>query len=242
MSIGYLGTQYTLKRYLAPHTRDMDQLYYLSALIYNTWAMLILQSLHIRSAYIFAVMSSILLVGLFTNTLYTRPSLAAPPLGLPETYGPALFFCMIVGVEAFTTILDIFTPLTGRIGKDAPAEYIIATLTSSMAFTFYPIIGPLFHRLSRLHQRRVLMALGVGTLLVMGLFAGRWWKTYDAMHPKRTATQYLYNVSCSTGLLYRPSLPLELRASEPGVHALTHHSIRAASIPATSGSWTEAQP
>ncbi|ORX35606.1 hypothetical protein BD324DRAFT_660481 [Kockovaella imperatae] len=191
---GYLGSQYMLNKFLVPdRPADLDRLYYLANLMVNTWTMLILQSIQIRSAYVFAVLSGVLLIGLFTNTFYTRRSSRDSLLGLFEAYAPTLFLCMILGVEGLTTVLDTFVPLTGRIGKDAPAEYIVATICSTTVPLFYPIISPIFHRLSRPQQLRTLKALGITTLLAMGFFAGRWWRTYDYMHPKRTATQYVYN-------------------------------------------------
>lgn len=78
-------------------------------------------------------------------------------------------------------------------GKDAPSEIIIAVISSSVSFAFFPTFIPLFHRLSRRAQRRVLLALAAGTVGMVVFFAGPWWSTYDAMHPKRSAMQYTYN-------------------------------------------------
>lgn len=80
-------------------------------------------------------------------------------------------------------------------GKDAPAEFIIATISSICTIIFTPPLLPLFHRFSRPAQRRVLGALGIFTVAVIVLFAGPWWNTYDSMHPKRAGFQYTYNVS-----------------------------------------------
>lgn len=60
---------------------------------------------------------------------------------------------------------------------------------------FMPLAFPLFHRLSRPAQRRVIFALLGLTAIVVGYFAGPAWPKYDPMHPKRVAVQYTYNVS-----------------------------------------------
>jgi len=89
-------------------------------------------------------------------------------------------------------------------GKDAPAEFIIATLATASSFTFFPNLVPLFHRLSRPSQRRAILALALITITTVGVFAGPWWKSYDAMHPKRAGVQYTYNV----GRLMSRGVPL----------------------------------
>ena len=184
---------------------DEERLHYLTSMMINTWAMIALQSYKIRSAYLFAIMSCIMLAGLASDRIFLAfrlnrfrfNSASTGRLGLGETYGPAFFGCIVVGIEGITTTLDIFVPLAGRLGKDAPAENILATISSSLIFLFFPALPSLFHRLGRSWQRSVLQYLLFGSVAAMVFFGGPWWKTYDAMHTKRTATQYLYDVSLS---------------------------------------------
>lgn len=91
--------------------------------------------------------------------------------------------------------LDIFTPLTGRMGKDAPSEFIIATLSVAVAFVMAPPIVPLFHRLPRRNQLQILIILGVIQTVTVLFMISPAWSPYDSMHPKRIALQYHYNVS-----------------------------------------------
>lgn len=92
-----------------------------------------------------------------------------------------------------TQTLDIFVPLTGRMGKDAPVEHIIAIITSVCTLVFFPLISPLFSRVSRATQRKVLVAFLLVTISVGALFASPLWSPYDFMHPKRLGVQYTYN-------------------------------------------------
>lgn len=78
-------------------------------------------------------------------------------------------------------------------GKDAPVEHIIATITSICTLIFFPLTAPLFSRISRANQRAVLVTILLGTLSVATLFASPFWSPYDAMHPKRLGIQYMYN-------------------------------------------------
>ena len=212
-SAGYFGTQWILSTLMVtrPGSRD-ERLHYVASMMFNTWAMIALQSYKIRSAYLFAIMSSIMLVGLASNYIFQSlrstqsrvGDTSSSQLGLAETYGPALLGCIVVGIEGLTTVLDVFVPLAGRLGKDAPSENIVATLSISMVLLFIPALPPLFHRLGRSWQRSVLRYLVFGSVAAMVVFGGPWWNTYDAMHPKRTVTQYLYNVSLIEWFLPHP--------------------------------------
>ncbi len=78
-------------------------------------------------------------------------------------------------------------------GKDAPVEHIIAIITSVCTLVFFPVISPLFSRVSRATQRKVLVALVIITVSVGALFASPLWSPYDFMHPKRLGVQYTFN-------------------------------------------------
>lgn len=79
-------------------------------------------------------------------------------------------------------------------GKDAPADFIIASLSAGIALIMLPVIVPLFHRLPRRTQGKVLFALALVQNLIVLILASPFWSAYDRMHPKRIALQYHYNV------------------------------------------------
>lgn len=105
--------------------------------------------------------------------------------------------------------LDIFTPLTGRMGRDAPAEHIIATLSAILTMVFMPFPAILFHRLSVKSQRKALGWLVVLVLGVVGVMNTPAWvvRVYDDMHPKRLGVHLQYNV-CPLSFLAHPAAPL----------------------------------
>jgi hypothetical protein len=82
-------------------------------------------------------------------------------------------------------------------GKDAPSEFIIATLSVVVAFMMAPPIVPLFHRLPRRNQLQGLILLAVLQTSIVLFMISPAWSPYDEMHPKRIALQYHYNVSHS---------------------------------------------
>ena len=82
-------------------------------------------------------------------------------------------------------------------GRDAPAEHIIATLSSIVAMTFMPFPGILFHRLSVRYQRKILLWLALTSAGIVGVMNTPAWmvRVYDDMHPKRLGIHLQYNVS-----------------------------------------------
>lgn len=80
-------------------------------------------------------------------------------------------------------------------GKDAPADFIIASMSTGIALIMLPAIVPLFHRLPRRTQAKTLFALAFVQNVIVLVLASPFWGAYDRMHPKRIALQYHYNVS-----------------------------------------------
>lgn len=78
-------------------------------------------------------------------------------------------------------------------GKAAPSEFIIASISAGVCFVFFPPLIPLFHRISHRSQRRVILFLALATLSAFAFLVSG--PTYDSMHPKRVGVQYAYNVS-----------------------------------------------
>jgi len=78
-------------------------------------------------------------------------------------------------------------------GKDAPVEWIIATISGACTVILFPIASPLFARASLRGQRRTLFALFIGLAAVVLFFINPAWSAYDATHPKRMGVQYTYN-------------------------------------------------
>lgn len=191
---GHLGLQLVLSRLLTPADRTLlEHAHYFAQLMWTTWYMLILQAYRIRSAYLFAILTGVLFLGALGHEASRIGKRVRHRMDLFAGYVFPLSLLVAMGVEAATTTLDIFVPLAGRMGKDAPAEFIVATISSVWSFTFLPVAIPLFHRLSRRGQRRVFFSLILFTSVVIAWFSQRW--PYDPMHPKRVGVQFSFNVS-----------------------------------------------
>ncbi|KIR26373.1 hypothetical protein I307_04372 [Cryptococcus deuterogattii 99/473] len=168
--------------FLSPVERtQLEVTHYYIQLLLSSWYMLLLQSFRVRSAYLYAMITALLLIGAVGNELSRMGR-----RGLWEGL-------IALAVEAVTTALDIFTPLAGRMGKEAPAEHIVASLSVICGFVFFPTALPLFHRVSRMTQRKVMLGLVLGVLSTLVAMMGPWYFPYDEMHPKRVGVMYTYN-------------------------------------------------
>ncbi|KIR69961.1 hypothetical protein I310_06278 [Cryptococcus deuterogattii CA1014] len=168
--------------FLSPVERtQLEVTHYYIQLLLSSWYMLLLQSFRVRSAYLYAMITALLLIGAVGNELGRMGR-----RGLWEGL-------IALAVEAVTTALDIFTPLAGRMGKEAPAEHIVASLSVICGFVFFPTALPLFHRVSRMTQRKVMLGLVLGVLSTLVAMMGPWYFPYDEMHPKRVGVMYTYN-------------------------------------------------
>ncbi|KAF9224242.1 hypothetical protein BS17DRAFT_795711 [Gyrodon lividus] len=99
------------------------------------------------------------------------------------TYAIAMTISLTTGVQLLAATLVVFVPLTGRIGGDAPAEFVIASIVTVLgAFTVSPVI-PFAHRFGPHTLRRALVLAVLGLGAVMAFFYGQ--EPFDEKHQKR---------------------------------------------------------
>ncbi|OXG17593.1 hypothetical protein C367_05083 [Cryptococcus neoformans Ze90-1] len=184
-----------LTHFLSPVERtQLEVTHYYIQLLLSSWYMLLLQSFRVRSAYLYAMITALLLVGAVGNELGRMGRRGLwEGMSFKMTYLVPSACLMALAVEAVTTALDIFTPLAGRMGKEAPAEHIVASLSVICGFVFFPTALPLFHRVSRMTQRKVVLGLVLSALGTVVAMVGPWYFPYDEMHPKRVGVIYNYN-------------------------------------------------
>lgn len=48
---------------------------------------------------------------------------------------------LLLGIEGLVGFLDLFVPLTGRMGAEAPADFIIASLVTGIGFLCVPMVS-----------------------------------------------------------------------------------------------------
>jgi len=105
------------------------------------------------------------------------------------------FVPLTLGVEVAAAVLDIFIPLTGRMGEVAPVEHIIASITAFLVFFILPFSIPFSHRFGRRVASAAILVLTLLTVLVMTLFTLPTWSPFDDMHQKRFFALHTENIT-----------------------------------------------
>lgn len=122
---------------------------------------------------------------------------------------------MLLGSEAHWSTLTIFVPLTGRMGVDAPAEHIVATLVGLVGFVTLPTF-PLWincwTRKGQIGIMSVLLTIALTSLAYLG--NGSVW---DAAHPRRLFVQHMYNMTD-----HSTTVQIAAADSAPGFEAYVH--------------------
>ena len=80
----------------------------------------------------------------------------------------------------------------GRIGRDAPSEYIIASMAALVGAYAYPSLIALSHRFSRRTLTRSILCLSVLSGITALVFMQR--EVFDEMHQKRLFILHMENV------------------------------------------------
>lgn len=188
-----LTASYTFQHWLfrrpSPHVEHASAY---GALALPIILMVLLQAFHIRSAYLFFNVASAGLVLLACSEGVAMARGRCHHVNFAFGYFAWTTTSMVFAVEGTTAFLDIFVPLTGRMGKEAPTEIIIAVLSAFCTYVFMPTLVPFFHRWSRDTQRKIILFLLLASTITIAIFAS--WMPYNAEHPKRIGVQFMYNV------------------------------------------------
>ncbi|KAA1066931.1 hypothetical protein PGTUg99_015865 [Puccinia graminis f. sp. tritici] len=231
---GGLTVQYLFSRFvhksnlLKPGDEDVLSHASLSGLMtLNAIASVVGAYLDIGTAYLPAVGLVSLLLSLMVNDFILAPiSGKRAHLHLPM-YLSALILPGFLGVEGLLAFLDLFVPMTGRMGHDVHVDFMIASLVSAVGFNIISISLPLAHRFSRQALGRFLVLLLMFSSLVGFWFTRPDWKIFDPDHPKRLPILHMENLTSSS-----PSFDLHIASMDraPGFENLVKNLIDTLSL------------
>ncbi|PCH44600.1 hypothetical protein WOLCODRAFT_26882 [Wolfiporia cocos MD-104 SS10] len=178
------------------------------------------QHLGVGSAGVFALSAFPILLAVILNEKLVWPD---QDMSL-WSYALALLTPLSLGAQMFYTTLDVFVPLTGRIGEDAPAEHIIASIVAGAGAYTLPLFVPFVQRFGRRTIARGALLFSVLTAVAMAVFAMR--TPFDPMHQKRIFVIHMENVTTAEQHLH-----VAAADSAPGFDALAHSIAREFSVP-----------
>ncbi|KAF9644527.1 hypothetical protein BDM02DRAFT_3121775 [Thelephora ganbajun] len=111
------------------------------------------------------------------------------------TYAISQLVPLMNGTQLCAGLFDVFVPLTGRIGSDAPSEYIIASMTALVGAYSYPNVVAFAHRFNRRTLVRSVLLLSVFSSVAILVFKER--EVFDEMHQKRLFIIHMENITTS---------------------------------------------
>jgi len=147
------------------------------------------QLLEIGSAGVFALTAFPMVVAIALNTFLTKTS---DDISL-WSYAIAIFTPLSLGAQMFYITLDVFVPLTGRMGEDAPAEHIIASIVAGIGAYMLPLLVPFMHRFGRRTIARATILCTMATAVAIAVFSMR--SPFDQMHQKRVFVIHMENIT-----------------------------------------------
>ncbi|KAF8625164.1 hypothetical protein AX15_005531 [Amanita polypyramis BW_CC] len=158
-------------------------------LLVQSAAAFIMQACDIGSAVLFFISALPLFVALVLNPLLAR---GKGEISL-ATYAIGGALPILTGWMLILAVVRFFVPLTGRIGADAPADNVIASVISALGFKTVSFALPFAHRFGRRSLRQAIILLSILTVLLIAVFAAR--EPFDAMHQKRLFVIHSENIT-----------------------------------------------
>ncbi|CAO3577048.1 unnamed protein product [Absidia cylindrospora] len=204
---GAYGVQYLF--YSLPGPRHVDMEYGVFNSLVSAFAgVTFLTTLTgVASSYIFWVFTVVLLAAAMVNEFFLKSTLPDVKYRLPEpkihlwTYAISTLPLTFIFSDNIYALIDIFVPLTGRMGVDTPVDVIISIIFGAVAFFGCLPSMAHVHRFGKNYLAKVLICVAIGQLailmsvIVSGGTPGGWAFPYDEMHPKRLFIQHLKNLT-----------------------------------------------
>ncbi|KAJ3576559.1 hypothetical protein NP233_g353 [Leucocoprinus birnbaumii] len=155
-----------------------------------------IQMAGIGSAGLFFLSSLPLSVALLLNPLITGSHTEISLV----TYGIAQVEPLLIGSLMLATVAEVFVPLTGRIGAQAPADNIVATIVAVLGAQALPVLVPFAHRFGHRRLWNGIILSMITTAIVMAVFSAR--RPFDEMHQKRLFVLHSENITTHEQFLH----------------------------------------
>ncbi|KAI0766101.1 hypothetical protein BD413DRAFT_605949 [Trametes elegans] len=191
-----------------------------SVMLVQAFLATLIQGLGIGSGGILFLSAAPFGLALLLNAFLTKPS---DNISL-WSYAVGLLSPLVTGTTLFCSVLDVFVPLTGRIGEEAPAEHIIATIVAATGSYVLPLTAPFVHRFSYRIVVRAVVFLSLVTALAIAVFSAR--SPFDTMHQKRLFVIHMENITSEEQHLH-----VAAADGAPGFHELAVDIAKEFSVP-----------
>jgi hypothetical protein len=193
---------------ITPHP-DPEHAGFVSVLMSFTLITMATTLTGVASSYIFFVFTAVLLIAAIVNEFFLAPrsnkslEKASPRAGRLShwTYLISGFPLSFIYIDYVFALIDIFVPLTGRMGIDTPVDNIVAFIFGMITFMISPPVMAHAHRFGKKVLVKVVgilfivqVAITISAIYSGGSYGG-WAFPYDELHPKRLFVQHIKNIT-----------------------------------------------
>ncbi|OJT03270.1 hypothetical protein TRAPUB_6137 [Trametes pubescens] len=207
-----------ISQLLVPRVRE--QTAFTSVMLMQSFLATVLQLIGIGSGGTLFLSSAPFSLALLVNSFLTK---RGDDISL-WSYAISLLSPLVIGTTLFCGVLEVFVPLTGRIGEEAPAEHIIAIIVSATGSFTLSLTVPFMSRFSQRTLVRSVTLLTMITGLTMAVFSMR--SPFDSMHQKRLFVIHMENITSEEQHLH-----IAAADGAPGFHSLAADIAKAFSTP-----------
>ncbi|THU88630.1 hypothetical protein K435DRAFT_866100 [Dendrothele bispora CBS 962.96] len=184
---------------------------YTSITLIQSFLALVVQLLGIGSASLLFLSSASLFIALLINPGFSGSKIEISLV----TYALGQSLPLITGTMAMLPVLEVFVPLTGRMGADVPADNLISTIVAAISALAVPLFLPFVHRFGRSTLVKAVILFGIASVVPLAIFAVR--EPFDEMHQKRLFVLRTENITTGEHHLH-----LSTSDGAPGFQALVH--------------------
>ncbi|KAH0836908.1 hypothetical protein J3R83DRAFT_8723 [Lanmaoa asiatica] len=131
------------------------------------------------------------------------------------TYAIAMVIPLTTGIQLLAVTLVVFVPLTGRIGGDAPGEFIVASIVSIIGALMILVAVPFAHRFGPATLRHALVLAILALGVVIAFFYTQ--APFDQKHQKR-----LFVIHMEDLVTQEQHLHIAAADGAPGFEELVH--------------------
>jgi hypothetical protein len=191
--VGAYGIQYLFYLLPGPQHFDMEYGTFNSLMLFFAVATAVTTQTGIASSYVFWLYCFILFITCIFNEFGLRPEpskIYLPQIGTLAYIFSGFVLSLLYSDYAYA-LVDIFVPLTGRMGVDTPVDFIVAFIYGMIIYMVsVPSIAHVHRFGKKLLKKIIVLLLLAQTAVLVAVYIGGgsyggWAFPYDEFHPKR---------------------------------------------------------
>ncbi|KAF4610913.1 hypothetical protein D9613_007233 [Agrocybe pediades] len=200
-----------------------EQSVFTALLLIQALFAVVIQLANVGSAAIFFITALPLFVALALNKVFLRLYGESGQKISLWTYAFGQVLPSITSTLLLLGVCDVFVPLTGRIGADAPADNIVAIIISSLGALCFPLALPFAHRFGRRKLWRGVIVMSIAVVTLIAVYASM--EPFDEMHQKRLFVLHTENITT-----HEHHLHIAAADGAPGFESLVNDIVNEFSV------------